>query len=839
MELKDFQKYSLRQVNIYLDKLLEKKAKFDEQILIDKDFEFDFPKKAWEELGLEEEYKPKKNGLGEYLPNFCLKVPTGGGKTLLAVKTVDSILTYYTQSKTGFILWIVPSNQIYRQTLEGLKDREHPYRQSLDIASGDRTMIIEKSDYFTPQDIQENLVIMLLMLPSANRQTRETLKIFQDSGGYEVFFPDEDSPAENNALLEKIGNLDCYSDETGFFGNQIKTSLGNTIKLLKPIIIVDEGHKSYSINAQTTIMNFNPKIIVELSATPTELSNKLVNVTGLDLLKEEMIKLDLHINNKASTDWRHTMLESVSKRNELEEIAIDYAANSGMKIRPICLVQVERTGGDQIGQGYIHAEDVKNYLLNECNIPTDHIAIKTSETDDIEGIDLMDPDCPIRYVITKQALQEGWDCPFAYVLTILSNSQAERSMTQLVGRILRQPYAKKTGISDLDESYVYCYRQQSGRLIDEIRERLKEDGMGDIANRISETSDTGGQIPNAREIPIKYREKYKKFQGKIFLPRFVYQEENNWREVSYEMDIFRRIDWSKVDLSEIENLTLEKRKQKDQILDITASNDKEEVIKISNKKDFIAGLSIDPLFVTRHMLSVVPNPWIAHEIAEGVFNKLSTRYDKVMVEDNFVYIIEELVKKLELERDRLAEDVFRELVIEKRIQFFIQEDSAHRIPSRITIKDNSTRLTKENREPIQLSLFEQVPADDMNGLEQKVALYLEEQEKLLWWYRNLVKKNFYYVQGWKKNRIYPDFILADKSKDNEQDYDTLYIIETKGLHLKNEDTKYKESVFELCNELGKKTSWNELGIDLGEKNIEFQVIYENEWRRKLNSIFEE
>src|SRR5690606_17417248 len=134
----------------------------------------------------------------------------------------------------------------------------------------------------------------------------------------------------------------------------------------------------------------------------------------------------------------------------------------------------------------------------------------------------------------------------------------------------------------------------------------------------------------------------------------------------------------------VETLTLESRKQKDQILDITASKNNDEVIKVSNKKDFIAGLAIDPLFVTRHMLSVVPNPWIAHEIAEGIFNKLSKRYEKSVVEDNFVYIIEELVQQLENERDRLAEEIFRELVKEKKIQFFIQEDTAYKIPSRIT-----------------------------------------------------------------------------------------------------------------------------------------------------------
>lgn len=838
MELKDYQKYTLKQAKVYLEKLVEKKIKYEEQVMRDPEFEFDFPQKAWEDMGLEEAYNSKKNGIGEYLPNFCLKVPTGGGKTFLAVKTLDLIQTHYTKSKTGFVLWIVPSNQIYRQTLEALKNREHPYRQTLDISSGGRTMIIEKGDFFTPLDVSENLVIMLLMLPSANRQTKETLKMFQDAGGFEEFFPAEDSPRDNEVLLEKIPNLDNYKDENGFFGSQIITSLGNTIKTLKPIIIVDEGHKSYSQNAQATIRNFNPKIVLELSATPPEESNKLVKISGLDLLKEEMIKLDLHIRNKASTDWRHTMLESVEKRNSLETVAIEHAANTGTKIRPVCLIQVERTGSNQRGQGYIHVEDVREYLLEECNISPDQIAVKTSDTDDIEGIDLMDPYCPVRYIITKQALQEGWDCPFAYVLTILSNSQAESSLTQLVGRILRQPYAKKTGIPALDESYVFCYRQNSGRLMDEIRERLREDGMGDLGGRISHYTD-GDKPSVAKEVTVKYREQFKKFEGKIYLPRFVFQERGRWRKVSYEMDIFSRIDWAQADISPVKNLVLTSHTQKDQMVDIAASNEVGEVIKLSSQTNQSAGLSIDPLFVSRHLLSVVPNPWIANDIAEKVFAVLSTKYDEAKIADNLVFIIEELVQRLEEERDRLAESVFRQLIEEEKIQFFLQEDTAHVLPSRINIKENMTRLTKENREPIQLSLFEQIPSDDMNGLEQKVALYLEEQEKLLWWYRNLVKKDYYYIQGWKKNRIFPDFIVAEKSNNDKETYENIYVIETKGLHLKNEDTKYKESVFALCNELGKKVSWNELGLDLGGNQVEFQVIYEDEWKRKLNTIFED
>jgi type III restriction enzyme len=84
----------------------------------------------------------------------------------------------------------------------------------------------------------------MLMLPSANRQTKEQLRMFRDSGGFDQFFPRDDDQRGHAELLAKIPTLHTFEKESGFWGRQIKTSLGNTLQLLNPLIILDEGHKA-------------------------------------------------------------------------------------------------------------------------------------------------------------------------------------------------------------------------------------------------------------------------------------------------------------------------------------------------------------------------------------------------------------------------------------------------------------------------------------------------------------------------------------------------------------------------------------------------------------------
>jgi len=837
MEPKEYQIKTLNRVKQYLDLLYDWRRKNDE-IVRDHCTSIDFPAKAWRALeGMYDEYHSREDGLGRPLPCFCLKVPTGGGKTFLAVKTIDLINTNYLKKRTGLVLWVVPTTQIYRQTLKSLRDRDHPYRQHLDIASAGRTLIREKGDTFSPIDVAENLIVFMLMLPSASRKTKDVLRVFRDSGGFADFFPPEDDVEANTHLLERIPNLDTFEKQSAFWGKQIKTSLGNTLRLLNPAIILDEGHKAYSETAQGTLRGFNPSIIVELSATPPKQSNKLVDITGLELNREQMIKFDLHIFNKANPDWRETMLATHNHLEMLKGKANEYRENTGQTIRPICLVQVERTGKDQRSAKYIHAEDVREHLIKVVGLQPDEVAVKTSEKDELKEVDdvggLMSENCRIRYIITKQALQEGWDCAFAYCLAILTKPGSKTALTQLVGRILRQPFARKTGIKELDESYVFCYQQQGVTLLEEIRKGFRGEGLGDLAGRVA-IADEDQQTQ--AEVTAQVREKFAKAADKIILPVFAIRDDSGWRKVSYEMDIASRIPWQEADLSKMTGINLSFNEQKDIAQTASISEDRARVFDLKETIQLQAGsLSLDPVFLSRHLLDIVPNPWIAYEFGKKILDEFVARYDKKMVLNNFVFIIEKLRKHLAAEKDRLAEQVFRSLIEQDTLHFLVIANKiGYKLPRKR--KTHPPRLNKSTGDPLERSLFDYVSQDEFDSdMERQVAWYLDDQDKLFFWYRNIPKQD-YGVQGWRKSRVFADFIFTDKSNGNG--FNRVFVVETKGLHLKDsDDTKYKKSLFALCNERSKETTVAELGLKMQADKVSFAIVDETEWESQFNALF--
>ena len=751
-----------------------------------------YPLKAWEVLRGEDgvaatagEYITRTDGAGSPIPHICFKVPTGGGKTLLAAAALER-----RHRQTGLTLWIVPSKAIYAQTKAALWNREHPYRQMLERASAGRVKMLEKDDPFNSGDVANYLCVMLLMLPATNRQRgREFLRMFKDSGRYPSFFPDGDDLLSDGRMMEAYPDLEC-----NFEGGTIKHSLFNVFKILRPVVVLDEAHKAYGAKKKEaneefarSINRLNPQLVIELSATPNHgISNLLVDIEGPDLKKEEMIKLPVQVTSFPNTEWRSTLGQAVEELDRLEAEARSLEHSTGCYIRPIAVVRVERTGNDQRDGEHIHAEDVREYLTQNLNVPSDTVRVKSATNDELGREDLLSKFSEVRWIITKSALMEGWDCPFAYLLVMLDNTQAQRAITQLVGRVMRQPYAQLTGRELLDQCYVYCNNAEVGTVVQQVKNGLEEEGLTGLGDEVVGKLGPQQQQGEMQQRTVYRRERFK--DQDIFLPVVSHKDGDDWIQLDYQSHILPHINWSEIEPPDPSASAPDSARRQsaavnfdeipvyyaDQALDI------DKTVKVSH--------------FARHLSDILPNPWQAARITGQLIEdqKQDGKTD-AYIYDRRAYLAHLLREHVKDEVEKQAEQVFHKKLNDGKIRFDLEVGQpnfrmVHNYD--IQVRSDDRQLEKRYGESLQLSLFEPVfERYFANELEKRFACYLDERRAIQWWHRVAARQQGeYYLQGWKQGRIYPDFVaMANETR--------LLIFETKGEHLiGNPDTEYKRKV---------------------------------------------
>lgn len=462
--------------------------------------------------------EPYKNNVPR-VPHICVKVPTAGGKTFIACNAIKTIFDAFAYDKPKAVVWLVPSITILDQTIKNLKDSNHPYRQKINAHFGNKVEVFDKAELlqgsgFNATSVKEALNIFVLSFDSIRTANKEGRKVFEQNGSLQSF----------EALLGK--------DE--------EISLMKVMQYLNPMIVVDESHNAETDLSVDMLKEFNPCFILDLTATPRKNSNIISFIDALELKKENMVKLPVIVyNHQDKTEVINSALQ-LQKRLELQ--AIEEEKKGGKYIRPIVLFQAQPKNG----KDFLNAEEEKSNVqklkekLIELKIPAEQIKIKTANINEIKGIDLMSKDCEVRYIITINALKEGWDCPFAYILASLADKSSAVDVEQILGRVLRQPYVMKHNFPLLNLSYVLTASSKFLDTLDNIVKGLNKAGFSDKDYKLADPQMSEPRLTVLND-----------FQD-LFSTEKIESNENN---IADDIDTSRISNWNDVNQVNQENQT--------------------------------------------------------------------------------------------------------------------------------------------------------------------------------------------------------------------------------------------------------------------------------------------
>jgi type III restriction enzyme len=444
----------------------------------------------------------------------------------------------------------------------------------------------------------------------------------------------------------------------------------------------------------------------------------------------------------------------------------------------------------------------------------------------------------VRVIITKQALQEGWDCPFAYVLCTLATNRNLNALTQLVGRILRQPEATYVPeeLAVLNECYIFCHHADTKDVVDSIKAGLEKDGMADLAGKVRESD--GGSEPKQITRKVHRRDKFRTLR--IFLPMVNWIDGKASRQLDYEQDVLYRLNWAALDLKPlVETLSVAPSVRESTAVRVGIGAG-EEWFEQTGRIGIVEAASFDTVYATRLMVDVLPNPWVARALIGELLGALRGRgLTDADLGGASGYILEETRKWLLKERDRLAESQFFEDVAEERIQFRLRADRTMWEMPIVLETDRPEKARKLARQrsggPIEKSVFGPVFDEEFNGDEAEFACYLDEQAALEWWHRNVAKAGGYHLQGWRKNRVYPDFIFAHQQSKKRH---RIVVWETKGDQLEgNLDTVYKRKLLDAMSRCFKTQDVVRAGeLELVSKDgtsVICEMVLMSEWKVRI------
>lgn len=477
MELKTYQQHVMDDLSAYLGHL-------------DRDSDMIA---AWRGYWMDKDIPVGLGGVPAYknaipgVPHICMKVPTGGGKTFMACAALKRIFDAMPMDKPRVVVWLVPSDSILTQTIRNLSDPEHQYRLRLNSDFAGKVGIYTKEmllngQQFSPDTVRDQLTVCVLSYGSLriDSKKKDVRKVYQENGNLLKF-------------------AQYFKDDSVLLADTPDTALIQVLRHLSPVTVVDESHNAGSDLSVEMLNNLNPSFVLDLTATPRKNSNILSYVDARELKKENMVKLPVVVYNRTSR--QSVIQDAIQLRGSIERQAIAEEQAGGAYIRPIVLFQAQ----PNIGENSETYDKIKAMLV-DMGIPKEEIAVKTSKVDELGKTDLMSRSCPIRYIITVNALKEGWDCPFAYILASLANKTSKVDVEQIVGRILRQPYARQHSSPLLNTSYVLTCSNEFHATLDSIVTGLNMAGFSRRDFRV-------GEVPEPVSVPKQSEAEQMKLDG--------------------------------------------------------------------------------------------------------------------------------------------------------------------------------------------------------------------------------------------------------------------------------------------------------------------------------------
>ena len=703
----------------------------------------------------------------EKVPYICIKVPTGGGKTLIATHAVDYIYRLYLthKGKAGIVIWFTPSDAIRSQTLKKLKNRDHPYREVLDAAFGNYVKVLDSEEALriSKNDLDNNLCVLVETLQAFRRENTESLRNYRANGQLMTHF--------ENMNTKYLDILDKYEGTA-----KPVESLTNVIKMNEPLIVIDEGHNVKTDLSYNMLRELNPSFIMEYTATPREGSNVLISI-GADKLKaEHMVKIPIYVAPYLNS-WKIALDAAIDRRNELEEIAKVEQQETGEYIRPIMLIQAQNKSKYY---DTITIDAIKDFLLTDKSIPKHYVAIRDSEHHEIDNIDLLDPNCEIRYIITVKALGEGWDCPFASVLASVAHKRSTLDVAQILGRILRLPNAEEKIHGELTVSYVFTSSSDTEKTLQSVVKALQGYGYDEYALRRA----------GIKGKPEKtYFDKIVDDEDVIIPLVALRQEDGSYKPLTYRPDLVRGFSLAgeayktEIDVNEMITRIYEvdvRLKEGETRVEATKVEEIPAKVELSlfpdPKADLIAEVSRSIQFPNISLKDITK--YVAHVINLLVESRKATLEQLIYHRYKLALVIKDKIQSI---LDAYAQARFEAFRNEKKLGWcpdFI-------LPSRVEIfLHEDTEYKKHFYERAYL----------MNSEEKIVASKLDSLENVRWWLRNIERSGFY-LQGYRKGRFFPDFVV--KTKKNNY-----FIIEYKGEYLLDTaDTRYKEEIGETWQNL--------------------------------------